>query len=294
MEFLRLGPFHGPTESRSERPGFINAISKSSRHMYPFVVYHASSESRTYTLYASSEESRQKWKAALEDALGVKGAVMDTNKVIVHMLFLLVTHSSMRIVVRNEFCRDYIFQIKAGVVISLQCVLPWSYHGCCCLLFVHLPVSPIFILHMLIIGQHIMAGTLWEFVLRLAFISVWKAGLVSVRRLFWSHSSNHFADYRKIFQQPIVKHITVLQPFNKLIVLMNDTIWAYSLDVLSRIILGQADRRALDTTAEKLAKADRSGSILFFRAGVVAGRTLGEMLWWSCLVPLIDAVVTLS
>jgi hypothetical protein len=72
--------------------------------------------------------------------------------------------------------------------------------------------------------------------------------------------------------------MAVLKSFNKIIILMNDIIWAYSLTVLSRVILGEADRRALDATAEKLAKADRSGTILFFRVGVVANKTLGKAL----------------
>jgi len=72
--------------------------------------------------------------------------------------------------------------------------------------------------------------------------------------------------------------MSVLQTFNKLIILANDTITAYSLDVLSRIILGQADPKTLDSTSEKLAKSERNSSILFFRVGVVAGRTLGMYL----------------
>lgn len=49
--------------------------------MYPIVLYHASSPARRYTLYASSEEARAKWKEALKEAISIRKIVMDSNKV---------------------------------------------------------------------------------------------------------------------------------------------------------------------------------------------------------------------
>ncbi|EPQ54101.1 hypothetical protein GLOTRDRAFT_116750 [Gloeophyllum trabeum ATCC 11539] len=83
LEYLRLGSFNSPPESRKERSeegGILEALKPTYRSVYPFTVYHASSKSsRRYTLYADSEASRRKWHAALIDALAVRKARQEAN-----------------------------------------------------------------------------------------------------------------------------------------------------------------------------------------------------------------------
>jgi RHO1 GDP-GTP exchange protein 1/2 len=49
--------------------------------MYPFIISDASSDTRRYTLYASSERERTKWKEALEEATSLRKAWVDANSV---------------------------------------------------------------------------------------------------------------------------------------------------------------------------------------------------------------------
>ncbi|KAI0649128.1 hypothetical protein C8Q79DRAFT_904017 [Trametes meyenii] len=84
LEYLRLGQFDGSTESRKEKAeegsGILERVRSRYRQMYPFTIYHASSKmSRRYTLYAASENSRQKWRAALEEALGIRQVRQASN-----------------------------------------------------------------------------------------------------------------------------------------------------------------------------------------------------------------------
>ena len=52
--------------------------------MYPFTIYHAEANtSRRYTLYTHTSTSRANWRDALVDAIGVRKAIQDANKVIV-------------------------------------------------------------------------------------------------------------------------------------------------------------------------------------------------------------------
>ena len=60
----------------------METIIKHTRPMFPFVIYHASSPARRYTLYANSEGARRKWMDAFVDALGVRKVVTDANKVL--------------------------------------------------------------------------------------------------------------------------------------------------------------------------------------------------------------------
>ena len=84
LDFLRLGTFIGPPE---QRKGAITALRSISNRafrltysMYPFIVSHAGTL-EGYTLYASSEVERSKWKKALEETQSLRGVYMDGNKV---------------------------------------------------------------------------------------------------------------------------------------------------------------------------------------------------------------------
>ena len=115
LEYLRLASFDASPESRKEKahsstsesvsypttypsPSFLNSSNTATtsgsgrlfdysfrsryRNMYPFTLYHASAKSaRRYTLYAESEEARGRWGRALRDAVAVRMARQDSNKV---------------------------------------------------------------------------------------------------------------------------------------------------------------------------------------------------------------------
>lgn len=86
LEYLRLGSFEGPPEVRKERAenGSFISLSSTKLNMYPFTIYHAdASTSRQYTLYTQTSTSRANWQDALVDAIGVRKAIQDANKVLV-------------------------------------------------------------------------------------------------------------------------------------------------------------------------------------------------------------------
>jgi len=74
----------GPLEVRKERAdsdSFIS-ISSTKQNMYPFTIYHADTTiPRRYTLYTQTPTARTKWLSALEDAIGIRKARQDANKV---------------------------------------------------------------------------------------------------------------------------------------------------------------------------------------------------------------------
>ncbi|KAH7930131.1 hypothetical protein BV22DRAFT_1028615 [Leucogyrophana mollusca] len=84
LEYLRLGDFDGPAESRKERSeegGILDSLRAQYKPIYPFTVYHASSKaSRRYTLYAATEGARKRWKEALVDCKAIHDARRDANK----------------------------------------------------------------------------------------------------------------------------------------------------------------------------------------------------------------------
>ena len=85
LEFLRLGSFTGPSESRkvnADDGRLLESLRFRMKPLYPFTVYHAASKtSRRYTLYASSELLRTKWKEMLDDTIAVYRARQEANMV---------------------------------------------------------------------------------------------------------------------------------------------------------------------------------------------------------------------
>ncbi|KAF9223416.1 hypothetical protein BS17DRAFT_705412 [Gyrodon lividus] len=84
LEYLRLGGFDDPPESRKERAeegSILDSFRGSHRSVYPFTVYHAVEKStRRYTLYAPSESARTRWRDALVDAKGVDDVRGEANQ----------------------------------------------------------------------------------------------------------------------------------------------------------------------------------------------------------------------
>jgi len=85
LEYLRLGSFDDPTDSRrekSEDAGILDRVRPTYKAVYPFTIYHASSKTtRRYTLYAPSDVMRKKWKYALADAITVRKVQQESNMV---------------------------------------------------------------------------------------------------------------------------------------------------------------------------------------------------------------------
>ncbi|KAH7884721.1 hypothetical protein F5I97DRAFT_1929559 [Phlebopus sp. FC_14] len=84
LEYLRLGSFDDPPESRKERSeegSILDSLRGSYKSVYPFTIYHAFEKStRRYTLYAPSEAARKKWHDALVDAKGVDNVRREGNQ----------------------------------------------------------------------------------------------------------------------------------------------------------------------------------------------------------------------
>ncbi|KAF7327861.1 hypothetical protein MKEN_00366000 [Mycena kentingensis (nom. inval.)] len=71
LSYLRLGSFNAPAEQR--RDGLKH------RSVYPFVVAHAASKSRRYTLYVETEAERSKWHTVFQETLGLHRARQEAN-----------------------------------------------------------------------------------------------------------------------------------------------------------------------------------------------------------------------
>ncbi|THH06430.1 hypothetical protein EW145_g4099 [Phellinidium pouzarii] len=84
LEFLRLGQFDEPSESRkekSEEGGILESLRFQTRPQYPFTVYHAAAKlARRYTFYTNSEAARNKWHDELVNAIAVHDVRRDVNK----------------------------------------------------------------------------------------------------------------------------------------------------------------------------------------------------------------------
>jgi hypothetical protein len=84
LEYLRLGSFEDPPDSRKERVEegrILDSFRGAYRSIYPFTIYHAVEKStRRYTLYASSESVRKKWYDSLVSAKGVDDARREANR----------------------------------------------------------------------------------------------------------------------------------------------------------------------------------------------------------------------
>lgn len=79
-----MASFDEPPEVRKGRAdnGSLISISSTKQNMYPFTIYHASTSiPRRYTLYTHTSTSRTNWYNALVDAIGVRKARQDANKV---------------------------------------------------------------------------------------------------------------------------------------------------------------------------------------------------------------------
>ncbi len=80
-----MASFDDPPEIRKERAdsGSFISISSTKQNMYPFTIYHANTNiPRRYTIYTRTLTARTNWHNALVDAIGVRKARQDANKVL--------------------------------------------------------------------------------------------------------------------------------------------------------------------------------------------------------------------
>ncbi|KAH9479317.1 Rho1 guanine nucleotide exchange factor 1 [Psilocybe cubensis] len=75
---LRGGEKH---DGASMNPGLSPESATDSRSVYPLTLHHNGRTGGPYILYAESAQIRAEWKAKLEDALGLRKAVQESNKV---------------------------------------------------------------------------------------------------------------------------------------------------------------------------------------------------------------------
>ena len=79
--------FDGAPANRKEKAedgglGILDRVRPKYRQMFPFTIYHASSKmNRRYTLYATSEETRDRWFAAFSNALELRRIRQEGNMV---------------------------------------------------------------------------------------------------------------------------------------------------------------------------------------------------------------------
>ncbi|KIL67598.1 hypothetical protein M378DRAFT_9368 [Amanita muscaria Koide BX008] len=83
LSHLLYASFDGAPETRrekSEERGILESLRSQTVEIFPFTVFHASNSiQRRYTLFASSEASRRRWKTVLDDATGLYKARQEAN-----------------------------------------------------------------------------------------------------------------------------------------------------------------------------------------------------------------------
>jgi len=75
---LRGGERHEPG---SANPGLSPESATDSRFVYPLTLHHNGRTGGPYILYAESAQVRSEWQKKLVDALGLRKAIQDSNKV---------------------------------------------------------------------------------------------------------------------------------------------------------------------------------------------------------------------
>ena len=76
---LRGGERHG--EAGSANPGLSPDTATDSRFVYPLTLHHNGRMGGPHILYAESSQIRNEWKTKLEEALGLRKVVQESNKV---------------------------------------------------------------------------------------------------------------------------------------------------------------------------------------------------------------------
>ena len=82
--------------------------------------------------------------------------------------------------------------------------------------------------------------------------------------------------FRKVLSIPNATSLIALQSFNKFLVHFDNTLLSYSLDLMARVARGEAPGASLSASKEEVAGPGGDGNVLFFRVGIVGGRTISK------------------
>ena len=81
-------PFGGKKDAEGPNPGVTSPGASTSpdavndaRAVFPCTIHHNGRLGGLYTLYAESAQARLEWKAKLEEAIGLRKVVQESNKV---------------------------------------------------------------------------------------------------------------------------------------------------------------------------------------------------------------------
>ncbi|KAG8802187.1 hypothetical protein FRC18_007623, partial [Serendipita sp. 400] len=243
LDFLQLGPFIGPPESRrdatSENKAFLNiGIFADARSMYPFLVSDISSEERRYILYASSERERTKWKEVLEEAKMLRAAHADANKVCHNESHLSATLSLEQLFAFEVLSDDYMRERTVLVSGSAKKAIT---------------------------GLLVSATT---FILDdRAYIVV--ATQLGVYVAFRSDPSV----FTRILDLSKVTMITALPKYDRFFLLHNKSVISYSLRALTDLAQNRISASQFEKTLVKLTPK-AAGRVTFFRVGRLSGKDM--------------------
>ncbi|KAJ7603752.1 hypothetical protein DFH06DRAFT_1256028 [Mycena polygramma] len=212
LSFMRLGTFNSPAENR--RDGLKHYS------VYPFTVYHASSKTRRYTLYVSTEAERKRWYTVFQEAIGLHRARQEANmyfepKVLTDHFFRLPT-------LKVKGCKP------TGRVSS---AVPFSSGG-----------------------RKFLAVGCFSGI----YVAHWQAERF--------HKALTTSNPNSIFAIETVAN----KPFHRFVVQHDSSIISFSLDILGRLGLGQADSKTLIASLEK----HDTNNVLFSKVMQVGKRVL--------------------
>ena len=71
----------GNKDAQANTPGATPDVANDSRNVYPCTFLHTGRLGGLYTVYADSAQGRQEWKDKLQEAIGLRKVVQESNKV---------------------------------------------------------------------------------------------------------------------------------------------------------------------------------------------------------------------
>ncbi|OCB84705.1 hypothetical protein A7U60_g8226 [Sanghuangporus baumii] len=223
LEFLRLGQFDQPPETRKERSeegSLLDNLRSQQRPQYPFTIYHAAAKSsRRYTLYTNTEAGRRKWRDVLTEAIVLHQARQDANK-----WFAPSTID------------DGVFRVRS----------------------VRVPLSST----ELFTGAITAAATFASGGSNFLIVGCEGGIYVSMRGE---------KSFRRVLTFQNATYITALQEHKKILLLTDNTLLAYSMDIMARVSQGSAPPKSLDASMEKVSGTD---NVTLAKAGIVKDRTV--------------------
>lgn len=81
VEMIELSGFNDASVSRSIGLSNFHIRERDTRDLWPFTVQHIGGKMEPLTLFSVSKEGREEWKKKLDEAMGLRSAVQDANKV---------------------------------------------------------------------------------------------------------------------------------------------------------------------------------------------------------------------